>query len=169
MKKLPLGIQTFSQIRDKSENFLYIDKTDIALKMINAGKYYFLARPRRFGKSLFLDTLKNLFEGKQAYFDGLYVADKWDWSIQYPVINISFGAGVIQNRDELEIRILAIFKENQNRLKLTCHYPNNPRECFNELISLAYEKYQCKVVILIDEYDKPILDNIDDNETATKI
>lgn len=162
MKKLPLGIQTFSDIRDKEENYLYVDKTKIALSMINRGRYYFLSRPRRFGKSLFLDTLKDIFEGKKALFDGLYIYDKWDWQTTYPVINISFGTGVIKDSDDLTRRALAIAKENQKRLQIRCDTQDNARECFRELIVLAQEKYQQKVVILVDEYDKPILDNIAD-------
>ena len=69
MKKLPIGIQTFAKIRDKKDNYIYIDKTDLALNLINSSGYYFLSRPRRFGKSLFLDTLKDIFEGKKELFE----------------------------------------------------------------------------------------------------
>ena len=169
MKKLPLGIQTFSEIRDPQENYLYVDKTAIALKMITEGKYYFLARPRRFGKSLFLDTLKNIFEAKKIFFSGLYIEDQWDWETHYPVIKISFATGVIKNENDLNVRMLAIAAENQKHLNINCQYKNNARECFKELIQLAYEKYQQKVVILIDEYDKPILDRITDKEQAAAI
>jgi len=74
MKKLPLGIQNFPEIR--RDNYVYIDKTSLALKMADSGKYYFLSRPRRFGKSLFLDKLKCLFEGRKELFKGLFVYDK---------------------------------------------------------------------------------------------
>jgi hypothetical protein len=73
MKNLPIGIQTFQKIRDKEKNYIYIDKTDLALKLINSSGYYFLSRPRRFGKSLFLDTLQDIFEGKKELFEGLYI------------------------------------------------------------------------------------------------
>ncbi len=169
MKKLPLGIQTFRKIRDKKKNYLYVDKTKIALKMINGGEYYFLSRPRRFGKSLFLDTLKDIFEGREYLFKGLYIFDKWDWNKVYPVIKISFGVGVIKDTDDLNIRLLALMKENQKRLKIKCTYNNNARECFRELIRLAYKKYQQRLVILVDEYDKPILDNIDNQPRASAI
>jgi len=96
MKKLPLGIQTFKKIRDKNENYLYVDKTEIAKKLIERGTYYFLSRPRRFGKSLFLDTLKEIFEGNRELFEGLHIYDTWDWSVTYPVIKFSFGAGVMR-------------------------------------------------------------------------
>ncbi|MCA1795451.1 MAG: AAA family ATPase, partial [Desulfobacteraceae bacterium] len=100
MKKLPLGIQNFPEIR--RDNYVYIDKTSLALKMADSGKYYFLSRPRRFGKSLFLDTLKCLFEGRKDLFKGLFVYDKWDWENIYPVIKISFGGDVCQSSAHLE-------------------------------------------------------------------
>ena len=81
MKKLPIGIQTFSEIRE--ENYAYVDKSGIAVDLINGGKYYFLSRPRRFGKSLFIDTLSDLFQGKKDLFKGLAVNNKWDWDIKY--------------------------------------------------------------------------------------
>jgi hypothetical protein len=170
MKKLPIGIQTFSEIRDKDENYLYVDKTKIALKMIRDGKYYFLSRPRRFGKSLFLDTLKDIFEGKQALFKGLYIDDHWDWKVTYPVIKISFGAGMTQSKQDLKNTLMWLIDENQERLGLECkYYTSDIKNCFLDLIKKAYKKYQQKVVILIDEYDKPILDNITDKELSTAI
>jgi hypothetical protein len=90
-KKLPIGIQTFREIRE--DNCYYVDKTAFALRMVREGKAYFLSRPRRFGKSLFLDTLAELFAGNEPLFQGLYCHDKWDWNVKYPVIRISFGAG----------------------------------------------------------------------------
>jgi hypothetical protein len=90
-RKLPIAIQTFAQIRE--EDYYYVDKTALALQLVDQGKYYFLSRPRRFGKSLFLDTLKELFEGNQALFKGLAAEKQWDWSIQYPVIRI-IGLGI---------------------------------------------------------------------------
>jgi hypothetical protein len=169
MKKLPLGIQTFKKIRDKSENYLYVDKTKIALKLINNGTYYFLSRPRRFGKSLFIDTLDNIFSSNRELFEGLYIYDKWNWETKYPVIKLSFGAGVIKDTDDLNVRILTILEENQKKLNLQCTNVSNSRECFKELIQLTYDKYQQQVVILVDEYDKPILDSIEDKEGSTQI
>ncbi len=169
MKNLPIGIQTFAKIRDKKENYIYIDKTDLALNLINSSGYYFLSRPRRFGKSLFLDTLKDIFEGKKELFDGLYIYDKWDWDITYPVIKISFGAGVTESVNDLDQTILYSIDENQERLGLECQYKESVKNCFLDLIKKAYEKYNQKVVILIDEYDKPILDNITDRELSKEI
>ena len=99
-RKLPIGIQTFKEIREA--DYYYVDKTAFAFELVEKGKYYFLSRPRRFGKSLFLDTLKELFEGNEELFKGLYVHDKWDWSVQYPVIRLSFGGGVLGARTHLE-------------------------------------------------------------------
>ena len=161
LKKLPIGIQTFSEIRE--ENYIYIDKTDIAYNLIESYKYVFLSRPRRFGKSLFLDTLRNIFEAKKKYFKGLAIENKWDWGIPYPVINISFAKGRIESRKELDDRIIKILKENQKNLDLECEDKDDAAGCFSELIIKAREKYNQRVVVLIDEYDKPILDNITGN------
>ena len=98
-KKLPIGIQTFSEIRQ--EGYYYVDKSALAVQLVNEGKYYFLSRPRRFGKSLFLDTLKELFEGNEALFKGLAAQDSWDWGTKYPVLRISFGGGVLGSVKEL--------------------------------------------------------------------
>ncbi len=169
MKNLPIGIQTFQKIRDKKENYIYIDKTDLALKLINSSGYYFLSRPRRFGKSLFLDTLKDIFEGKKELFEGLYIYDKWDWETTYPVIKISFGGGVTQSVEDLDKTILWLIDENQERLELECKYKDSVKNCLLELIKKAYQKYNQKVVILIDEYDKPILDNVTNKKLSKEI
>ncbi|MFM2317871.1 MAG: hypothetical protein RLZZ215_492, partial [Pseudomonadota bacterium] len=99
-KKLPIGIQTLSQIREG--NYYYVDKTPLALDLVNQGKHYFLSRPRRFGKSLFLDTLKELFEGNQALFKGLAAEQTWDWSVKYPVLRFSFGGNSYNQLGYLE-------------------------------------------------------------------
>ncbi len=169
MKKLPIGIQTFHEIRDKEKNYIYIDKTDLAHQLIDKGKYYFLSRPRRFGKSLFLDTLKDIFEGKKELFEGLYIYDKWDWETTYPVIHISFGAGVVKSLDEIDDTIQEIIEINEKRLGLECVNNTKHKKCLGELIRTAYEKYNQKVVILVDEYDKPILDNVTNKELSKDI
>lgn len=166
LKKLPIGIQTFSEIR--SNNYVYIDKTHIALDIIDNYKYIFLSRPRRFGKSLFLDTLKNIFEAKKEYFSGLAIEDKWDWSVSYPVIHISFAEGKIESRADLNDKWAELLEINANRLGLDCNDVFD-RKCFSSLIRQAHKKYNQKVVILVDEYDKPILDNIDKPEVASEI
>ncbi|MBS3955154.1 MAG: AAA family ATPase, partial [Methylomicrobium sp.] len=114
LPKLPLSIQNFAEIRQG--NICYVDKTELVWKLVDAGKAYFLSRPRRFGKSLLVDTLKELFEGNRALFEGLYIYDKWDWSKTYPVIKIDFASGTLQSRKQLDERIEIILTENQQRL-----------------------------------------------------
>lgn len=165
-KKLPIGIQTFSEIR--TENYYYADKTDFCFKLATQGKYYFLSRPRRFGKSLLIDTISELFAGNQKLFEGLYIYDKWDWSIKYPVIRISFGAGIVQNRADLDDAIQGLLEINQKSLRIDCDELSEKR-CFERLIRMAHEKTGQRVVILVDEYDKPILDNLHKPENAKEI
>jgi len=91
MKKLPIGIQTFQNII--TENYCYVDKTQYVSRLVSEGKYFFLSRPRRFGKSLFLSTLKSAFSGQKELFQGLFLDRNWDWEQKWPVIHISFDAG----------------------------------------------------------------------------
>jgi len=158
MKNLPVGIQTFSKIIE--DDYLYIDKTELARSLIERYQYIFLSRPRRFGKSLFLDTLKNIFAGNQELFKGLLIYEHWNWDIKYPIIKISFSGGIRDN-ESLRKNLFYILKDNQERLDIICEEKDDPNQCFAELIKKAFQKYQQKVVILIDEYDKPILDNIE--------
>ncbi len=166
-KKLPIGIQSFLKIRE--DNFYYVDKTHFVKKLVDeGGGYYFLSRPRRFGKSLFLDTIKQAFLGKKELFEGLYLEKNWDWSRSYPVIHISFGEGVIETPEILEKTIEIVLNENARRFGISLETPLlNFR--FKELIIKLNEKYNQKVVVLIDEYDKPILDRIEEKDTAIKI
>jgi hypothetical protein len=165
LKKLPIGIQTFRKIIDG--NYLYIDKTQLALNIIEEYQYVFLSRPRRFGKSLFLDTLHNIFEGNKELFEGLDIYDKYNWEESYPVIKIDW-AGDFKTLESTKHVAYRIFKDNQKRLKIDCEFPDNPSDCFNQLIKESYEKYQKPVVVLIDEYDKPILDNMDNITRANE-
>jgi len=161
-KKLPIGIQSFKNIRDPKENYVYIDKTSIAYQMIESGKYYFLSRPRRFGKSLFLSTLSEIFKGHKEYFEGLYIYDKWNWEEKFPVVEISFSSGGFKDIESTKTVIYKILDRNCQKLgidKKEC-YSGVPGIYFQELIYSAYKKYNQKVVVLIDEYDKPVLDNI---------
>jgi len=166
MKKLPLAITTFADIRNKDNNYLYVDKTAFVRHLVNSSKYCFLSRPRRFGKSLLIDTLSEVFKGNKALFSGLDIEHKWDWEDQYPVINISLNTGSFASKEDIEHRIFDIFDHIKKHLQVSCKKEKNIPSCFSELIENIYEKYQQKVVILIDEYDKPILDNIDNREQA---
>ena len=162
MKKLPIGISTFSEIIEK--DYLYIDKTQEAYNLINDYKYSFLSRPRRFGKSLFIDTLQEIFEGNKKLFEELYIHDKWDWEDKYPVIKISWGG--VRSTDELKRTVFDVLRYNQEKLDIACSDIEDYAICFKQIIEKTYEKYQKPVIILIDEYDKPILDNLDQMEVA---
>ena len=156
-KKLPIGIQTFAKIRE--DDYYYVDKTAFVLSMIEEGAAYFLSRPRRFGKSLFLDTLAELFAGNEPLFRGLYCHDKWDWDRRYPVIRISFGSGVAKNPEALDASIRFQLDTNAARLGVSVATESIPVQ-FASLILQAEAKFSQRVVVLVDEYDKPILDNL---------
>lgn len=166
MKKLPLAITTFADIRDKTQNFLYVDKTAIAWRLIDSGKYYFLSRPRRFGKSLFIDTLSEIFQGHKTLFEGLAIEHKWDWSASYPIIHIEFNTGNFNSKEGIDSRIFDIIDFTKEQYGIECKKDWDISACFSELIRNLYKKYQNKVVILIDEYDKPILDNLNNKKQA---
>ena len=155
--KLPIGIQTFREIRE--EGCYYADKTAFALRLIAQGKYYFLSRPRRFGKSLFIDTLAEMFAGNKALFQGLYAEQHWDWGNRFPVIRFSFGGGVVQDPAQLEEKIREQLDINQDRLGVVCRR-STINGCFAELIRETHATTGQRVVVLVDEYDKPILDNL---------
>ena len=167
MKKLPIGVSTLSKIIN--DGYAYVDKSPMVHQLVESGVYYFLSRPRRFGKSLFIDTLKEAFEGNQDLFRGLWLHDHWDWEKKYPVIHISFAGGVVRNREELDRRIVDLLYRNQKTLGITCRDPGDIPGCFGELIRNSADKYGLRAVVLVDEYDKPILDNITDPDRAVEI
>ena len=156
MKKLPIGIQTLSTIIE--EGYAYVDKTKIALDLIDRGRYYFLSRPRRFGKSLFLNTLQEIFEGNETLFKGLYIDKKWNFNKINPVIHISFGAGGTRSVKDLHRKMHRILEYSEEKLGIQIKGDLLPSEKLSKLIRSAHKKTRQKVVILIDEYDKPILD-----------
>ena len=167
LKKLPIGISTLKTLLE--EDYLYVDKTAIAQELIKNGQYYFLSRPRRFGKSLFLDTLKTIFSGDKEVFKGLHIYENGYVFDEYPVIHISFGSGDFKTKESFQNRIFEILKFNQRELDIVCENKTTPSGCFEELIYFTYKKYNKKVVILVDEYDKPILDNIENPKIAKEI
>lgn len=156
--RLPIGIQTFSEIREGG--YYYVDKTPHIERLVSQTKYYFLSRPRRFGKSLLLDTLRCLFEGRQHLFEGLYIHNKWNWQATHPVIRLSFGSGVMRSRDELDVRIRDQLRIIRNDLGLSPGLQTDIAGEFLALIRDAHAQHHQAAVVLIDEYDKPILDNI---------
>jgi hypothetical protein len=157
MKKLPIGISTFSEIIE--DGYIYVDKTKHVYNMVDTGKTYFLSRPRRFGKSLLVSTLEELFQGNKELFEGLYIYDKWDWDEKYPVIHLDFGNIDYENPEMLKLSLEDFVMEiaDEYDIVLKKRFLNSK---FNELIQKIYEKTGKKVVVLIDEYDKSITDNI---------
>jgi hypothetical protein len=136
--------------------------------LAESGKHIFLSRPRRFGKSLFLDTLKELFEGSETLFRGLHIHEHWDWSRRHPVIRLDFAGGVLDSREALDEAIRERLAENQHRLGVRCE-ARSIAGCFAELIGRAHQASGERVVVLVDEYDKPILDNITDVDQAAEL
>jgi len=166
MKKLPIGIQTFRVIRE--ENYCYVDKTPLIARLVDEGRYYFLSRPRRFGKSLLVDTLAEAFAGTRELFTELYLEDNWNWEKKSPVIRLDLGVGVLRSRDELDETVLAQLGMEAAKYGLKLEW-QQPHLAFLELISELYRSCGQGVVILVDEYDKPILDNITNPEIAREI
>ncbi|SMP39327.1 PD-(D/E)XK nuclease superfamily protein [Desulfonatronum zhilinae] len=166
MKKLPIGIQTFeNMIR---ENFAYVDKTSFVAGLRDEGKYYFLSRPRRFGKSLLLSTIKAAFQGKKELFQGLYLEHNWDWETVHPVVHVSFGSGVTRSLDELQGAFSYILDEHAKAYAITSVY-TDLRTRFADLIKTLHDTFGRQVVVLVDEYDKPILDNIENPDLAREV
>ncbi|MCX8042211.1 MAG: AAA family ATPase, partial [Thermodesulfobacteriaceae bacterium] len=145
--KLPIGIQSFEEIR--TGGYYYVDKTPFVAKLVNEGKYYFLSRPRRFGKSLFLDTLKQAFLGKKELFEGLYLEKNWDWEIRYPVIHLDFGKGDFHLESGLleTINTHLQFYQELYEVKLSSSTSLSVALKFYELIERLYQKFKKKVVV----------------------
>ena len=164
VKKYPIGIQTFAKVRE--ENFYYVDKTPFVYKMEeDKSGYYFLSRPRRFGKSLFLDTLREAYRGNQEYFKGLFLENNWDWSQKHPVLKLSWG-GVLRNPEELKESFEGtLLQWGRQYPDISVESPAQ-RDRFKEWMEKLHVSTGQKVVVLIDEYDKPILDNLANVETA---
>ena len=162
-RRLPIGIQTFREVRE--DDCYYVDKTAYIRRLLDEGKHYFLSRPRRFGKSLFLDTLKDLFEGNEPLFEGLAIHDRWDWSVRYPVLRLSFGSGHFKEPGYLHTNLMAQLDAVERRADVSSEYGTGP-ERFGHLLEALHEQAGQRVVVLVDEYDKPILDALDTPEIA---
>jgi hypothetical protein len=157
LRNLPIGRQYFASVR--KDDAIYIDKTEYIYNLCSpAQSAYFLSRPRRFGKSLTIDTIHEIFSGNRALFEGLWIADKWDWSTTYPVIRMSFDAIGHEGglSEALQIKMHDIAETFGIELKKKLAGP-----LFKELIQKVAQKTGKQVVILIDEYDRPIIDYID--------
>ena len=165
MKRLPIGIQDFRYMMEN--NYLYIDKTQYLHMLKDRGKFYFMSRPRRFGKSLTISTYDCMFRGEKELFKETWLYDNWAFEPQ-PVIRLNMSE--LDNRDEkrVEENIIYLLDELYATHELTKD-TDMMKMAFATLIKRLYEKYGKRVIVLIDEYDKPILDHLDDHEMAEKI
>ncbi len=163
-RQLPIGIQSFRRLREK--DCYYVDKTPLIAELIDRGEYYFLSRPRRFGKSLLIDTLRELFSGNEPLFQGLAIHNQWDWSETHPVVRLSFD-GKNYEPGDLEGSILnqlTIIERNAG-LDPAPSTLDGPGRLM-DLLDRLYHKTGKQVVVLVDEYDKPILDVLNNPEQA---
>ncbi len=152
----PIGIQTFKEIRELDN--LYIDKTEYVYRMTHtSGKYFFLSRPRRFGKSLLVSTFQSYFEGKKELFEGLAIEKlEKEWT-EYPVLHFSMAGGKHMEKEQLNRFLIYLLEDNERKFDVVCDSPD-PNVRLANLIKTVYEKTGKKVVVLIDEYDAPLLD-----------
>ena len=163
-RKLPIGIQSFQKIRE--QNCYYVDKTPHILQLVEQGSHYFLSRPRRFGKSLLLTTIQELFMGNEPLFEGLAIHDDWDWSVRHPVVRLSLG-GRYSKPDDLEASLANQLGMIEGRVDIEpSQAPSTPAERLRYLLNHMHRKSGQRVVVLVDEYDKPIVDFIDQPEQA---
>ena len=162
LKRLPVGIQTFSEVIGL--DCLYIDKTEYIWNMIHLSKYIFLSRPRRFGKSLLVSTLQAYYEGRKDLFKGLFIESvEKDWT-EYPVLRFSMASGKHMEKEQLERYLLSLLEENERLFGLSSDIIDTNIRLKN-LIRNVHEKTGKKVVILIDEYDAPLLDVVHEDKT----
>ena len=162
-RRLPIGIQTFRKIRE--DGCYYVDKTAHIRRLVDEGTHYFLSRPRRFGKSLFLDTLKELFEGEELLFERLAVHGDWDWSVRHPVLRLSFGGGHFRESGHLHTNLMAQLDAVGREAGVKSDY-STAAERFRDLLAALHRHAGQRVVVLVDEYDKPILDALEVPDVA---
>ncbi len=168
LPKLPLGISDFAVLREEDHNYLYIDKTLRLLTLLNAGKYIFLARPRRFGKSLICSTLKYLYEGRRELYSGLEIEPLWDWSKTNPVVHLSLTETSSATPHELESSLLRLIQNRAAEAGITLSSIYSP-QAMPELLRKLYAQTSRRVVVIVDEYEKPVHDHITDLPMARKM
>ena len=162
-RRLPIGIQTFRTLRER--DCYYVDKTAYVERLLDEGTHYFLSRPRRFGKSLFLDTLKELFQGSEELFEGLHIHAGHNWSERHPVVRLSFGGSSFTEPAHLHANVLAQLEGVAEQQGVSVRYATGP-ERFAHLLRTLHARAGQRVAVLVDEYDKPILDALETPEVA---
>ena len=160
---LPIGMSSLREIRGM--DCYYVDKTEHVRRLVEGGKYYFLSRPRRFGKTLLVDTLQKLFEGSEELFRGFAIHGKRDWSMRHPVVRLSFSRGNFAVPDGVRVTVERQLAKAE-RLAGLEPSPVEASNRFGELIEALHERTGQRAVVLVDEYDKPILDALGDRELA---
>ena len=168
LPKLPLGISDFAVLRENLGKYLYVDKTGQLFRMLDAGKYLFLARPRRFGKSLLCSTLKYLYEGRRELFGGLAIDPLWDWSKTNPVVDLSLVEVSTSDAVRLESGLVATMCDHAARHGVTIE-GTDPSRALVTLLRALHEKTGRRVVVIIDEYEKPVHDHLGDLDMAQKM
>ena len=166
MKKIPIGIQAFSSLI--KEGFVYLDKTDLIYQIANTKACYFLLRPRRFGKSLTLSTLHEYFDGQKELFAGLKIEKletKWE---KYPVLHFDFNTGTYNSVEDVQSRINFMLSNYEDTFGRNPHAASNS-ERFESLVNTTSAQTGKEVVILVDEYDKPLLSNLSNTDLQDKI
>lgn len=166
LRQCPVGIQTFSDIRDN--NFLYIDKTEYIYRMATSGKYFFLSRPRRFGKSLLTSTIRSFFEGRKDLFEGLTIAGLEKEWIEYPVLNFDMSMAKHLDKDGLERYLGYRLADYEAKFGVKTSASDN-NERLTNLITKVYTQTGLKVVVLFDEYDAPLLDVVHEDDNLPKL
>ena len=166
-RKYPIGIQTFETIRN--DGYVYVDKTKLVYDMVNAGKYFFLSRPRRFGKSLLVSTFQSYFEGRKDLFEGLAISNlEKEWTT-YPVIHLDLSlAKSTLSAEELMGKLHLLLRDYVRKYD-TDEGEVTPGGLLRGLIRRAYQRYNRPVVVLIDEYDAPLLDVLHNEESLKDI
>ncbi|WP_288957914.1 AAA family ATPase, partial [uncultured Treponema sp.] len=162
LKLFPIGLQDFSQIR--RNGYYYVDKTDIVYKMTHTDRVYFLSRPRRFGKSLLISTLRDYFLGKKELFTGLAIEKlEKEWK-QYPVFHLSFAGTKFTDLETLQIYLNDMLSEFEEKYQITNTNQYEWGSRFKKILKAAYEQTGTEPVVLVDEYDAPLLDTMDNSE-----
>ena len=163
-QRLPIGLETFNDLRER--DCYYVDKTPLIAELVDQGSHYFLSRPRRFGKSLLVDTLRQLFACNERLFRGTYIHDRWDWDQPYPVVRLSFGAKYNEPgdlEDDVQVQLANAAREVGFDRPAS---PSGGPGTLRDLLQRLHRQSGRKVVVLVDEYDKPILDVLAEPDRA---
>ena len=168
-RPLPVGIQSFEKLRQ--QGCVYVDKTEHIHHLINSGSVYFLSRPRRFGKSLLITTLAALFQAQRELFEGLWIdqEERWDWSTKYPVVRLDMSSASSKNPQELEADLKEQLADIAQAYDVAYDLSLTLPTCLKRLIQNLHGKYNQQVAVLVDEYDKPIINHLGKGEAGLQI